>query len=63
MRTEFATSALTMAIRGRGRGRDVAGVIAHADRGSQYASIDCLNYGSDRGLRPSVGRTGVCVGA
>jgi transposase InsO family protein len=58
MRTELVTSALTMAI--LGRGGDVAGVIAHADRGSQYTSIDYLNYCSDRGLRTSVGRTGVC---
>lgn len=58
MRTELVTSALTMAI--LSRGSDVAGVIAHADRGSQYTSIDYLNYCSDHGLRPSVGRTGVC---
>ncbi len=36
MRTELVTSALTMAI--LSRGSDVAGVIAHADRGSQYTS-------------------------
>ena len=58
MRTELVTRALTMAI--LGRGGDVDGVIAHADRGSQYTSFEYLTYCSDHGLRPSVGRTGVC---
>ena len=58
MRTELVTRALTMAI--LGRGGNVDGVIAHADRGSQYTSFEYLSYCSDHGLRPSVGRTGVC---
>lgn len=58
MRTELVTSALSMAI--AGRGGSVSDTIAHADRGSQYTSIEYLNFCSDHGLRPSVGRTGVC---
>ena len=38
----------------------VAGVIAHADRGSQYTSNDYLEFCQTHQLRPSVGRTGVC---
>ena len=37
-----------------------AGVIAHADRGSQYTSNDYLEFCQQHQLRPSVGRTGVC---
>jgi transposase InsO family protein len=58
MRTELVLDALTMAVSAR---RDtVAGIIAHADRGSQYTSNDYLDYCAARQLRPSVGRTGVC---
>ena len=38
----------------------MAGVIGHADRGSQYTSNDYLEFCHARQLRPSVGRTGVC---
>ena len=58
MRTDLVTDALSMAI--STREGHVDGIIAHADRGSQYTSIGYLNYCSDHGLRPSVGRTGVC---
>jgi transposase InsO family protein len=58
MRTELVLDALTMAVTAR-RGH-VAGVIAHADRGTQYTSNDYLDYCQQRQLRPSVGRTGVC---
>jgi transposase InsO family protein len=58
MRTELVLDALTMAVGARGGA--VAGVIAHADRGSQYTSNDYLDWCTDRDLRPSVGRTGVC---
>ena len=58
MRTELVLRALTMAV--ATRGGDVTDTISHADRGSQYTSIDYLSFCSDNGLRPSVGRTGVC---
>jgi transposase InsO family protein len=58
MRTELVTGALTMAV--AARGGHTAGVIAHADRGSQYTSNDYLEFCQRHQLRPSVGRTGVC---
>jgi putative transposase len=58
MRTELVLNALTMAV--AARGGVVAGVIAHADRGSQYTSNDYLEFCHTHQLRPSVGRTGVC---
>jgi putative transposase len=58
MRTELVTNALTMAI--KTRDNSIESVIAHADRGSQYTSLDYLDFCADNGLRPSVGRTGVC---
>jgi putative transposase len=62
MRTELVLDALKMAIAGRGGDGAVAGVVAHADRGSQYTSNDYIDYCQDasRQMRPSVGRTGVC---
>ena len=58
MRTELVLDALTMAV--ATRGGHVAGIIAHADRGSQYTSNDYLDYCQAHQLRASVGRTGVC---
>jgi len=62
MRTELVLDALKMAVAARGGDKAVAGVIAHADRGSQYTSNDYIDYCQDpvRQMRPSVGRTGVC---
>jgi len=62
MRTELVLDALKMAVAARGGDQAIAGVIAHADRGSQYTSNDYIDYCQDasRQLRPSVGRTGVC---
>jgi transposase InsO family protein len=60
MRTELVLDALGMAIATRGGDEQVAGVIAHADRGSQYTSNDYVDFCQDRKMRPSVGRTGVC---
>ena len=62
MRTELVVDALKMAVAARGGDKAVAGVIAHADRGSQYTSNDYIDYCQDaaRQMRPSVGRTGVC---
>jgi putative transposase len=58
MRTELVLDALGMAVAARA-GR-VAGVIGHADRGSQYTSNDYLDFCQAYQLRPSVGRTGIC---
>ena len=60
MRTELVLDALTMAVGARGGDNAVAGVIAHADRGSQYTSNDYLDWCTAREMKPSVGRTGVC---
>src|ERR687891_1809873 len=60
MRSELVLDALGMAVAARGGAADVAGVIAHADRGSQYTSNDYLEFCHTHQLRPSVGRTGVC---
>jgi putative transposase len=58
MRTELVLDALGMAV--AARDGDVAGVIGHADRGSQYTSNDYLDFCQLHQIRPSVGRTGVC---
>jgi putative transposase len=58
MRTELVTDALEMALSARGGA--AAGVIAHADRGSQYTSNDYLDFCAAHQLRPSAGRTGIC---
>ena len=60
MRTSLVLDALGMAIEARGGPDRIAGVIAHADRGSQYTSNDYLDFCSTRGIRPSVGKTGIC---
>lgn len=60
MRTELVLDALGMAIAARGGDDRVAGIIAHADRGSQYTANDYIDFCHDRQIRPSVGRTGVC---
>ena len=60
MRTELVLDALGMAVAARGGDHAVAGVICHADRGSQYTSNDYLDFCQARQLRPSVGKTGIC---
>lgn len=60
MRTELVLDALEMAVTARGGPANVAGVIVHADRGSQYTSNDYIDYCLARQLRPSVGRSGIC---
>lgn len=60
MRTELVLDALTMAVGARGGDHAVAGVIAHADRGSQYTSNDYLDFCQARQMQPSVGKTGIC---
>ena len=58
MRTELVIDALDMAL--AARGGHAAGVIAHADRGSQYTSNDYLDHCQRHQLRPSVGRVATC---
>ncbi len=60
IRTELVLDALGMAVAARGGDHSVAGVIAHADRGSQYTANDYLDFCQARQLRPSVGKTGIC---
>ena len=52
MRTELVLDALGMAVAARGGA--VAGVIGHADRGSQYTSNDYLEFCQRHQIRPSV---------
>lgn len=61
MRTELVLDALTMAVGARGGTEAVAGIICHADRGSQYTSKDYLEFCTEAKMLPSVGRTGVCL--
>jgi transposase InsO family protein len=58
MRTGLVLDALGMAV--TARGGNVAGVIGHADRGSQYTSNDYIDFCLAHQMRPSVGRTGIC---
>jgi putative transposase len=58
MRTELVLDALGMAV--AARAGSVAGVIAHADRGSQYTANDYLDFCTAYQLRPSASRTGIC---
>jgi transposase InsO family protein len=58
MRTGLVTDALDMAV--TARDGVVAGIVAHADRGSQYTSYSYLDFLRARQMRPSVGATGIC---
>lgn len=60
MRTDLVLDALGMAVTARGGDQAVTGVIAHADRGSQYTSNDYVDFCQSRQMRPSAGKTGVC---
>lgn len=57
MRTELIIDALDMALKTR---NPAAGVIFHSDRGSQYTSSEFRTFCADHGVRPSVGKTGIC---
>jgi putative transposase len=57
MRTDLIIDALAMAITHR---NPPSGVIFHSDRGSQYTSEEFRDFCRDNGVRPSVGRTGIC---
>ena len=58
MHTSLVCQAIDMAVR---RCPVVEGVtVFHSDRGSQYTSQRFLDHLKGYGIRPSVGRTGVC---
>src|SRR6266508_3557382 len=57
MRTDLVTDALRMAIAHR---NPPPGVIFHSDRGCQYTSEELRIFCRANGVRPSVGRTGIC---
>ncbi len=57
MRTDLIIDALRMALIHRD---PPAGVIFHSDRGAQYTSAEFRDFCRDNGVRPSVGRTGIC---
>lgn len=57
MRTDLITDALRMAIMHR---NPPSGIIFHSDRGSQYTSDEFRAFCRSSGVRPSVGRTGIC---
>ncbi len=57
MRTSLVISALEMAAANYAL---TEGVIFHSDRGAQYMSGAFAEYTATRGIRRSVGRTGVC---
>jgi transposase InsO family protein len=58
MRTELVADALREAV--GTRGGDVAGVVFHSDRGTQYTSNEYAELCERHGILQSVGRTGVC---
>jgi putative transposase len=58
MQASLVCEALKMAV--ATRGGDVAGVIFHSDRGSQYTSGEFGNHCDTYGVKQSMGKTGVC---
>ena len=58
MRASLVCDALTMAV--ATRGGNVAGVIFHSDRGSQYTSAEFRALCETHGVKQSMGKTGVC---
>jgi transposase InsO family protein len=58
MRADLVRDALAAAV--ATRGGQVAGVIFHSDRGSQYTSSMVAEYCRDQQIRRSMGRRGVC---
>jgi putative transposase len=58
LRASLACAALRMAV--ATRGRTVAGVIFHSDRGCQYTSAEFRESCDAHGVQQSMGRTGVC---
>ena len=58
MRTSMVCQAIDMAARRCPVEKGVT--VFHSDRGSQYTSQKFLDHLKNYGIRPSVGRTGVC---
>jgi transposase InsO family protein len=58
MRASLVCDALTMAV--ATRGGNLAGVIFHSDRGSQYTSAEFGALCETHGVKQSMGTTGVC---
>jgi len=58
MRTELVRAAMDMAVKSSPNGLE--GAIFHSDRGAQYMSAEFSTFCEDRGVRRSVGRTGIC---
>ena len=59
MRTELVADALRMAVATR-NGEELAGVVFHSDRGSQYTSAEFGDLCDRHGVIQSMGATGVC---
>jgi transposase InsO family protein len=57
MRTSLVVDAVEMA---HAHGHLTPGAVFHSDRGAQYSSAEFAAYCADVGVRPSMGRTGVC---
>jgi transposase InsO family protein len=57
-RAELVRDALAAAV--AVRGADVAGVVFHSDRGSEYTSRLVADYCAGQGIRRSMGRVGSC---
>jgi putative transposase len=57
LRTDLIIDALRMAIIHRD---PPPGIIFHSDRGAQYTSTEFRDFCRANGVRPSVGRTGIC---
>ena len=57
MRTDLIVDALRMAVIHR---NPPSGVIFQSDRGAQYTSAEFRRFCRAHGVRPSVGRTGIC---
>jgi putative transposase len=57
MRTNLVTDALQMAVTG---GHVQPGAVFHSDRGTQYTPAEFARFCQARGIRTSVGRTGIC---
>jgi putative transposase len=57
MRTSLIADALEMAVTG---GHVQSGAVFHSDRGTQYTSAGFAAFCQRRGVRRSVGRTGIC---
>jgi putative transposase len=58
MRASLVCEALLMGV--ATRGGNVAGVIFHSDRGSQYTSAEFRGLCDGHGVKQSMGKTGVC---